>query len=110
MIRDELLQTLDVNAPVFNCECRIGQEVGALGIHSHDQLLGGTKRDRARASEAALKHAKDLEEEPPEPAALKAAADGSAPTGLTAAQANKRAKKYAGAGCKAASTSVLGRM
>lgn len=68
-----------------------------MGIHSHDRLLGGTKRDRMRACEAAIKHAKDLEEEPPELAALRAAAAGNAPGGLTAAQANKRVKKYAGA-------------
>ena len=74
------------------------QELGAMGIHSHDRLLGGTKRDRARACEAALRHAKDLEEEPPEPSALRAAADGTAPVAaLTASQANKRVKKYAGA-------------
>lgn len=83
--------------------CRNGQEMGAMGIHSHDRLLGGTKKDRARACEAALKHAKDLEEEPPEPAA----ATGTAPAvGLTAAQANKRVKKYAGATSKEASHSA----
>ncbi len=74
------------------------QKMGAMGIHAHDRLLGGTKRDRLLARSAELKHAKELEEEPPEPAAFTTAALGGSPgpSGLTAAQANKRLQKYAG--------------
>ena len=70
--------------------------MGALGIHSHDRLFGGTKKDRVLAREAELKHAKELEEEPPEPTAFTAhsTAPGSAP--LAAASA-KLSKRYAGA-------------
>lgn len=74
----------------------IKQKMGALGIHSHDRLFGGTKKDRVLAREAELKHAKELEEEPPEPAAFTAhsTAPGNAP--LAAASA-KHSKRYAGA-------------
>ena len=69
-----------------------------MGIHAHDRLLGGTKKDRVLARKAQLKHAKELEEEPPEPAAFTAAALGAAPGDghSTASQPKKGMKKYAG--------------